>query len=428
MDLKGGAAHRTIVPVAGRGQGKRQVRLGLALLGICAGAAGPAGLVGCDRTSTVDPATGQVRQLLDRRARAVLGHDEAAYLATAGADADPAAARRSATWFGNLAAVPLSSWTYHVTAVHRTGATARADAELRYRISGYDHAPITTARTLSLRRRAGHWYVIDDEPAAHAVQQLWEQGRVVAVRGAHSLVLGVGQETARLKQFARLADRAVPAVSSAWGAGWSARVVVQVPASLSGMASLLGSPASGYRGIAAVTTGEVGGSAQAPADRVIINPEAYGVLSDFGRQVVLTHETTHVATRAATSAATPLWLSEGYADWVGYRHSGRTAAQAAPELQQAVRAGRVPGRLPDDTDFGFSRQAAPLAEAYEGGWLACRLIADHWGEARLNAFYKAVGAHDGRTGAVDDALRNVLGVSRAEFTARWRTYLRDQLG
>jgi hypothetical protein len=55
------------------------------------------------------------------------------------------------------------------------------------------------------------------------------------------------------------------------------------------MAGLLGSTDGDYRGIAAVTTGEAGGAGAAPADRVIVNPDAYGLLGDFGRQVVLTH-------------------------------------------------------------------------------------------------------------------------------------------
>jgi hypothetical protein len=231
-----------------------------------------------------------------------------------------------------------------------------------------------------------------------------------------------------LKEFAELADRAVPSVDRAWGTGWARRVVVYVPRSLNGMAGLLGATAAGYRGIAAVTTGEAGGSGTAPADRVIVNPDAYGVLGDFGRQVVLTHETTHVATRARTTAATPLWLSEGYADFVGYRGSGRTAADVAPELKSAVAAGEVPAALPGDADFGFSEDAGRLARAYEGGWLACRMIAERWGEDRLRAFYRAVGDHGKRAGAVEGALRSVLGTDLDGFTRQWRAYLRDRLG
>jgi hypothetical protein len=60
--------------------------------------------------------------------------------------------------------------------------------------------------------------------------------------------------------------------------------------------------------------------------------------------------------------------------------------------------------------------------------MACRMIAGHWGEDRLDAFYRAVGAHGTRAGAVEDAMRRVLGTTMAAFTARWQEYLRTQLG
>lgn len=385
-----------------------------------------AGLVGCGGTAP-DTTAADVQRLLDRRAEAVLDGDETGYLATA----DPSAAGERATVrgeFANLRELPLAAWSYRVTGLRRTGARATADAELDYRLGGYDSSPVRAARTLRLTRTDGRWYVASDRPARKSGRQLWEQGTVRAVRGTHSLVLGVGQARDGLRGYADLADRAVPAVSKAWGSRWAGRVVVLVPKSLSGMAALLGAPASGYRGIAAVTTGETGGSARAPADRIIVNPEAYGLLGDVGRQVVLTHETTHVATRAKTSSATPLWLSEGYADWVGYLGTGRTAAEAAPELRAAVRRGDLSNRLPPDGDFAFSGDPARLARAYESGWLACSMVASRWGPSRLGEFYRAVGAHDGRAGAVESALREVLGTTPDRFTAEWRAYVTSRLG
>ncbi|MFF1446961.1 hypothetical protein ACFVYF_02145 [Streptomyces sp. NPDC058274] len=385
-----------------------------------------AALVGCGGGPAHDTAADAVQQVLDRRAAAVLAGDAAAYRATEAAGDGQRTAQDAG--FGNLRAVPLASWTYRLTGFDRSGDRATAEADLSYRIKGYDSAPLVAARTLHLTRSGGHWYVASDLPAKKAPEQLWEQGAVRAVRGEHSLVLGVGQSDETLRGYARLADRAAPAVSQAWGTDWAGHVVVLVPKSLEGMAELLGAPASGYRGIAAVTTGEAGASARAPADRIIVNPEAYGVLGDLGRQVVLTHETTHVATRAHTTPATPLWLSEGYADWIGYLGTGRTAAQAAPELESAVVEGHLPADLPADADFGFSGDAAELARAYEGGWLACRLIADHWGEVRLNDFYRAVGDHGRRPGAVEGALKDVLHTTPEKFTQDWREYLRAQLG
>ncbi|MEU7060517.1 hypothetical protein [Streptomyces sp. NPDC046197] len=398
--------------MAGRGRVSRSSVVGLCLLLTL-----PVSLTACGGQSAGDTARAEVQQVLDRRARAVLRHDESAYTATG-----------TRVPYQNLRAVPLADWSYRLTGLRRSGDTATARAELRYRVAGYDRAPVTADRTLTLSTRAdGKWYVDSDRPAQKSARQLWDEGTVSVARGRRSLVLGVGQSGGTLHGYADLADRAVPAVSDAWGTDWSRHVMVVVPKSLEGMAALLGSTAADFRGIAAVTTGEAGGTGRAPADRIIVNPDAYGMLGTLGKQVVLTHETTHVATRAHTDRATPLWLSEGYADWVGYRGTGRTPDQVAPELQRAVADGRVPTALPADGDFGFAGDATRLAQAYEGGWMACRMIADHWGEARLGEFYRAVGTHDERAGAVEDAMRKVLGTTPGKFTEQWRQYLRSQL-
>jgi hypothetical protein len=375
-------------------------------------------LVGCGGPSAAGSARADLQRLLDRRSTAVLDRDRTAFAKTG-----------AAGWFENARGVPLASWSYRVTALHGSGDDATADAELRYRIEGYDNAPVTVGRTLTLSRTAGgHWYVDADRPARKSAQQLWDQGAVTVVRGRHSLVLGTGQSSEALHTYADLADKAVPAVSTAWGPDWTGHVVVLVPGSVQGMAGLLGSPASQYRGIAAVTTGEVGGPPKAPADRIVVNPDAYALLGPVGKQVVLTHETTHVATRAHTNAATPLWLSEGYADWIGYLGTDRTPAEAAPELARAVDDGHLPAALPTDKAFGFSGDATKLAQSYESGWLACRLIADRWGRQRLGEFYREVGNHRSRTGSVEAAMKKVLGTTLTDFTAQWQDYLRAQLG
>ncbi|MEW1696090.1 hypothetical protein ACIQCR_03045 [Streptomyces sp. NPDC093249] len=382
------------------------------------------GLVGCSAPPTAEPAVGEVRALLDRHARALLTRDEPGYRAAL----DPGYAPAALTLYRRLAEVPLDGWTYQVTGTERTAPDRLAvRAELGYRLRGHDRRPVTGARLLDLVERDGRWYLTGDRPDRGAPRQLWEQGDVTVLRGARSLVLGTGQSAERLREIADGADRAVPAVTAAWPYPWARQVVVLVPGSLDGMGELLGAPGSGYRGIAAVTTGETRGGTDAPADRVIVNPEAYGVLGGFGRQLVLTHETVHVATRAATTPSTPVWLSEGFADRIAYLDTGRTPAQAAPELRRAVLAGEPPARLPQDGDFAFGGDAEALARAYEGGWLACELIADRWGGPKLNAFYRAVGAHPSRDGAVEQALRTVLDTTPERFTADWRTYLTERL-
>ncbi|MCC3654539.1 hypothetical protein LIX60_24365 [Streptomyces sp. S07_1.15] len=381
-----------------------------------------------------DPGDRSVQRLLDRRSAALLDRDERAFLA----ETHPSAGRlraRQREVLRNLAEVPLASWEYDLTG---TGGFEPAPGEgrriavrvrLSYRLSGHDTGPATADQRLTLAERGGRWYIAAEHPTGDGPEPLWEQGRVEAVRGSRSLVLGVGHDRGRLRGIARTADRAVPAVDAAWGGGWARRVVVLVPRSPADMAELLGDPPGSYRGIAAVTTGRTGGAPGGPADRVIVNPAAYGILGETGQDVVLTHETAHVATRAHTSPATPLWLSEGFADWAGYRDTDRPASRIAPELAREVTAGRAPGALPGDEDFSFTGDARRLARAYEAGWLACRMIAEEWGEETLVSFYRAVGeAGPDRSRALEAALREQLGLGPAAFTARWRAYAESRLG
>ena len=411
--------------------GGRRTGTALAAMAIAAAAA----LSGCSSAKpepTTPPPDAGLRKVLDARATALLHHDRPAFLAGIDPHAQTflAAQRRM---FGNIAGVPLAAWSYTLV---RTGAfplppaadgirRTAVEVQLRYRLRGYDTQPVVSTAYLTLDRRGGRWYVGGDSDGAagghRTAVQLWDQGPVRVVRGAHSLVLGLGADKT-LRGYATDADQAVPEVRHAWGSGWPGKVVIEAPASLDQMAALLDAKPADYRDIAAVTTGEGGGNAAAPSDRVIINPAAFGELSSFGRQVVLTHETTHVATRQSTNAHTPLWLSEGIADWVAYRDSGRTADEIAPELAADVRAGRTPAALPADGDFGST--AGGLAQAYEGGWLACRMIADQWSPDTLTAFYRAVA----KGGTLDSRLRSTLGVGLADFTARWRAYVKQELG
>jgi hypothetical protein len=374
-----------------------------------------------------DPTADGIRRTLAARAAAVTARDERAYLAVLAPELGTLRAEELRC-FRNLAAVPVSTWEYRVNKVRRDGARAVAEAELHYRVAGYDEAPVVVPRKLELGLREGSWVLIADDPRDGAAEQLWHQGPVEAVRGLRTLVLGVGQEPGRLRALADTVDRAVPAVSGSWPHPWADRVVVLVPGSPEAMGKLLGTPAASYRGIAAVTTGATGTTAAVPADRVIVNPAAYGLLGDHGREVVITHETTHVATRAHTTGATPMWLSEGFADWVAYRHSTRSAGQNAPELQRAVRRGELPPELPEAEDFAFGSDPDALARAYEGAWMACDLIAAKWGVHRLTELYRAAGRGRDRKSSLRRALAEVLTTTPEQFTARWHDHLRVRLG
>ncbi|MEE1826008.1 hypothetical protein PUR61_28005 [Streptomyces sp. BE20] len=302
-----------------------------------------------------------------------------------------------------------------------------ATAELAVTVTGYDEQPVVYPRRLTLAGSAGDRRV-EREEGLDGPPPLWDLGAVRAAAGEHCLVLGPADPPA-LAELAAAGDRAVPAVEALWGSDWAGRLLFHLPATEEQFARLVAGGSPGWSGMAAVTVAAPGAPRRAPADRIVVNPGAYGRLSDFGRQVVTTHEAVHVATRADTRAWTPLWLSEGVADWTGYRDSGRPARRIAPELARDVAAGRVPVALPGDGDF--TAGAGGIAQAYEQAWLACDLIARRYGPQRLVALYRAVGeAGPGadREAWLDGLLRDGLGLGLAEFTRLWLTEVRGLAG
>ncbi|GIH23038.1 hypothetical protein Aph01nite_13480 [Acrocarpospora phusangensis] len=205
--------------------------------------------------------------------------------------------------------------------------------------------------------------------------------------------------------FAREVEAARRHVNRVWPI---AGVVVLVPGSTE-EAAVLAMPA-GVHGMAAL----------ADVDHVIVEPAGFARLSEVGRRVVLAHELTHVATGAAVSPDMPMWLVEGFADYVGYLGSGLTDRRVAAELAAEVRAGVLPRELPGRA--AFKAGAARLAHAYEEAWLACRYVAERYGQERLIALYR-----EARDGDPEEAMAHVLGLSTAEFTEAWRDYMRRRL-
>lgn len=373
-------------------------------------------------------------RVLQRRAAALEDRDRGAYLATV----DPKSRRlitRAGRTYDNLVRMGVADVRFTTPTVRTRdlprprrqevgpGAWA-ARSELSFRLPGPSRYRWTTTLRVALVERAGRWYVGGHPEGAGASEPrpLWMQGRVEVVRGDHSTVIGTGS-VQRLRTYVRLADRAVPAVSETWGRDWARYVVVVVPGSEEQMERRLGAEPGSQRQVASVTT-TAGRSDPERAPYILVNPASFTGIGDIGQQVVLTHETVHVATRATTTVV-PVWLSEGFADYVGFADSGLAPRAIGHQLIERVRSHGLPERLP--TEASFAPQAAHLERSYEEAWSACRYIAQRWDEATLVAFYRAM---DGAaTDATEQhAYRQVLGVTPHAFRAGWRSFLEDLAG
>jgi hypothetical protein len=293
-----------------------------------------------------------------------------------------------------------------------------ADVQLGWRVDGFDvhdshrEVPLTLLETphgaafLSARADVGE------------ATPLWMLQRVDVRRTGRSLVAVAGDGSA--SRFSGLADQAVADVRKVLP-DWRGRLVVEVPGDERQLGRVLGSESGSYGGIAAVTTTVDGSlSPQAPV-HIFVNPRVFDPLGTRGSQIVMSHEATHVATGAAVSSM-PTWLLEGFADFVALDHVDLPVSVTASQILARVRKSGPPAHLPGKTEFDPENQA--LGASYESAWLACRLLAERYGEKRLIAFYRA----SDRDGSTTEAFRDLLGTDQQAFTRAWKGYLRKLAG
>jgi hypothetical protein len=368
------------------------------------------------------PLDGRPTQGADQaRATALLGDLESAVRRHDGAAAARLAATPKAR--ADLAGVARNAQALHVadfslryvasSGAVATGGAWTADVATTWRFAGFDRR--LERVEVHVRFAPAHGRLrIAGIGGGDRRSPLWLSGPVEVRRTDSSMVLVAGTD-AQTEAMAALAGRAVPQVRRVL-LDWHGGLVVEVPASQAGLDAALGAHPGQDDGIAAVTTSVDGSRARQSPSHVFVNPRVFWPLKPRGAQVVITHEATHVATRASTSPA-PIWLVEGFADYVALSSQRLPVTTTAARIIAVVRRGGAPDHLPGRADFD---PGAPHLEAqYESAWLACRLLAQDGGQADLVAFYNAVDAG----GSVSTELRRYFGFGPAAFTRQWRTLL-----
>ena len=406
--------------------------------------AGLPGTHGADQAASSVPTVGEesarisaAQSLLTARSQSVKAHDKSAWMATVDLPGS-SFGRRQSVQFDNLMKLPLGQFAYGTVQLAPALDAARVEqlgtkawvAMVRgtYSLAGHDRAPRSFDATYTLVRRAGGWRITNDTDGVTALQ-MWDLPGLRVLRGRSAIVIGNAPE-ARMREYESIADSSVRRVTGVWGKDWNADVVILTPSTTTEFAALVSRPSDqGLDQVAAITQGDIEPGQPAEGDRVVINPKAFTALDRDGRQVVITHELTHVATRSSSTRPVPIWLSEGMADYVGYSGLDLSRARIASELLTLVRDGNGPRALPttDDFDPGKSK----IAPSYSASWLAVSRLVDIYGQARVVAFYRAVAGRVKVDKAVEvdpdvvvmHAFPQSFGISEAAFVVGWRVYL-----
>jgi len=300
-------------------------------------------------------------------------------------------------------------------AVDRADGSTSARVEVSWRPSEASifagSRPAAVTVRFRLVPRPDGFEIVSASASGHDRLPIWLAGPIRLERAGSATVVMVGRsrECAGVAPLARVAVGAVRRLQPEA----SNNLLVVCPHSARLAAAFLGRQASDISQIVAIST-PLGGARGTPA--IVVNPRLFGAMDKRARQVIMSHEATHLLT-GVIGKHPELWVAEGYADYVALRRDRARLSVSAGQILSQVRVSGPPKTLPSGK--AFDESAHGLGAVYESAWMAFRLLGERFGDAAVTGFYRDVVAGV----SVDVAAQNHFGWSVAELTTAWRDYL-----
>lgn len=370
----------------------------------------------------VDPAAqvAAVDAILQRRATAVLQHDEDQFLA----DVDPYSKElrtKQKTLFENLVQFGFGKLTYRQgdpqfdqTVVDKYGPTAYlVSAVMEYQIDGIDELPVQTPLGYTFVRRDGRYVLADDTHLDTGQldgpnQEAWDTGPVLVRRGPRTLVAVEQGQTELAKTILADAQVAVKAVNRWWLPGWQGGALVIALDDTKVRAADFNAPR--WKDTPAVATPVHRADAGLGGSYVVVNPRDRGQLDAR----LLAHEFTHVATAPDGSSA-PLWLVEGMAEYVSHLPMDGEPPVDLGKYRDQVRSKYLnkAKSLPADKEFfGPTKDSS-----YAIGWYAVDYLVRKYGLIQVVGLHQAMAWQVNSQGRRDSVLTAQFGRTEAQIFA-----------
>lgn len=396
-----------------------------------------------------EPAVGQVvedaeraaiDELLARRAEAVMAGDRAAFMQTVATNSQDFVDRQRRLFRG-LSDVPLASFRYRV-AWERRGDLVRPQDEARYpgaervsiplteeryRIAGFDATEAVEDFYYTYIKENGRWLIAEDadlnDITLYSARHLWDFGPLRTRQSEHFLLFEHPCKTRRClsvdDDFLALAEQGLDQARRYWDGRFKRRIVVLVPRSGRELKRIIQSTfdLENFVAFAYSTVDPVDGI-DYTGHRIIPNPRAFeGRATESVRQI-LAHELLHVATRESAGPFVPIFVDEGFADYVGYSEDPGALAF----FNSDVAAGLFNGQLPEDFEFTIG-DGTEIYRNYQKAQSAVRFFIERFGLDSFNRFYRMLGRKEIAAGTaryhIDRAFREITGMSYDAFQQAW---------
>ncbi|WP_063746070.1 hypothetical protein [Kribbella catacumbae] len=289
-------------------------------------------------------------------------------------------------------------------------------------LEGIDQAPRVTQIGYAFAQRGGRWVVVDNDDAEAAnrgdSREPWELGPIEVARGRGVLVVSSPGEAKNGRRLVREAEAAIPAVRAATKRAQAGILVVAMAARRSWDSSAItGGHPAGAVAIPNMSPANADASEfKVTGSRVVINP-TYRKTSD---RFLLAHEFTHAA-MAPLGFGAPIWLVEGYAEYVE-RHllersnySNWVGSQRRDLRKKAIKSLVV---LPIDGVFHGDYDE----DSYGVAWLIVEYLANKYGVATVNALYAETAAQADDPALRDKSLSKHLKLTETALVAALKKY------
>ncbi|HWL64680.1 MAG TPA: hypothetical protein VNP73_01795 [Actinomycetota bacterium] len=153
-------------------------------------------------------------------------------------------------------------------------------------------------------------------------------------------------------------------------------------------------------------------------NRIILNPPAFGGRSTDSSRTILAHELLHIVTRDASGPFIPVFVEEGFAEYVGYDANRSSLSFLSGEIA----AGNFDRQIPEDFEFLIG-SGTEIFRSYQESESAVFFFIERWGLDRFKRFYRRLGRIEIAPGTVrywlDKTLRRTIGMDLDGFEKAW---------
>src|SRR5262249_50971227 len=238
---------------------------------------------------------------------------------------------------------------------------------------GPDTGPVTAPWVPIFGASHGRWRLagVVDNPQlpTGAGGQAWETGPITVVHSDRVVLVLSARDADRAPDMLRMAEAGLDHVAAVRRGGWVGKVLITAVQDARLFATYFARSPDRINNFAAIAVPyyaavpQWSATPRYVATRVVFNPHEFSadptVLAHD-----LTHELTHAAMGRVPADSTPLWLVEGFAEYVAYK-----SEQVSGLLPKRVLEGYPTGTAPPRDGFYADRRNYVL------GWLACRMVA-----------------------------------------------------